>query len=93
MRFGCLLLMLVAWPLRSEVCYTRATQQLGYLPLASSSSVFHCPEAGQGTLNQLAQSGYEIVSLKRVYTSVGPATEEYRLIIQRAEAVFEDEFE
>lgn len=74
-----------------EICYGPAGPGTG-APPPDAGTVFTCPTAGVGTMNQLAELGWRIVRLTPV--SVGGGNSAAQLVIRRpSEIIFANGFD
>jgi hypothetical protein len=83
---------LVAGSAHADICQSPPMDLGAALP-PSNTTVFQCSPELSGTMNALAQAGYEIVSLRPIVVSTNPYRTADQLVIQKADAVFDSGFE
>ena len=83
---------LVAGRAQAEICLSPA-MDLGAATPPTAATVFQCNPSLSGTIDALAQAGYEIVSLGPIVVSTNPYRTADQLLIQKADAVFASDFE
>ena len=93
MRASSLLLLLgLTGGAHAEICRSPA-MDLGAATPPNQNTVFDCGPNLSGTINALAQAGYEIVSLTPIVVSPSPYQTADQLLIQKADAILATGFE
>ncbi|HWT14841.1 MAG TPA: hypothetical protein VN581_03575 [Patescibacteria group bacterium] len=82
----------VAGSAHAEICQS-PPMELGAATPPNNATVFQCSPELSGTMNALAQAGYDIVSLRPVVVSTNPYRTADQLVIQKTDAVFDSGFE
>jgi hypothetical protein len=91
--FAGVLLGLLAGTAHAEICYGPA-HPIGDAQPATASTVFHCPNAGSGTLAQLAALGWRVLRLTSIQTTGGASPEAAdQLILRPVDRVFRNGFD